>query len=234
VQFGALFLTLLVQGCTSMGAPDPVARASHDFGPRDSVRVCLYLDRGIDEKAGRDLIARAWQSEADLYGLDVEVVRVQPWRRPAFQMDGILAHLRRVPLTAPCDRVLALVGRNVGDFLWAFVGPEVLGAVNDESLTHGYVVARWGSVNQLFMPPEDVMRHEIYHLLGCGEHNDMPGCYARIERLKAWKRTSGSDFFPAWDLIDRRILHTRAEVNARVGQVSGAVADTDDVAGSGM
>jgi hypothetical protein len=64
-----------------------------------------------------------------------------------------------VHVACPSYRLLALVGRNVGDFLWAFVAPEVLGAVNDESLTHGYVVARWGSVNQFFMPPEDVMRH---------------------------------------------------------------------------
>jgi hypothetical protein len=61
----------------------------------------------------------------------------------------------------------------------------------------------------------------------------MPGCYTQIERLKAWKRASGSDFFPAWDRIGGRMLHTRAEVNARLDEVSGAVAHNED-AGKGM
>jgi hypothetical protein len=223
----------LVQGCTSMGHHDHALREARDFGPRDSMKVCLYLDRGIDETEARGLLERAWRTEADLYALDVEVAQVHPWRRRAFGMEGILADLRRLPLEAPCDRVLALVGRNLGDFLWSFVGPEVLGAVNDESLTHGYVVARRGSVNQVLVPPEEVARHEIYHLLGCGEHYDMPGCYAQIADLKASKRKSASDFFPAWDRIGKRMLQSRAEVNARIGEVGAAVAQTDGKDASG-
>jgi hypothetical protein len=217
----------VLQGCTSMGHHEHPLREAGDFGPRETLRICLYLDRGIDEEAGRSLLQRAWRTEAGFYALDVEVVQAKPWRRPAFAVQGIMAELRRVPLIPPCDRILALLGRNVGDFLWSFVAPEMLGAVNTESLTHGYVVARRGSLNQLLVPPEAVARHEIYHLLGCGEHFDMPACYRQIAALKAWKRESGADFFPAWDHIGQRMLYSRGEVNARIGAAQADVAESD-------
>jgi hypothetical protein len=131
-------------------------------------------------------------------------------------MEGILQALRQERLDAPCDRIFAMVNRNLGDFLWGFVGPEVLGAVNDETLTHGYAAARVGSFNQLVTSPLEVTRHEIYHLLGCGEHFDMTRCYDRIAQLKEWKRANGSDFFPAWDLENKQMLVSRDAVNERL------------------
>jgi hypothetical protein len=217
-------LALVLGACTSMGPHKQAARQQIDFGPPQTVGVCLYLDDGITEQAGRSLVKEAWRSEAPLYQLDVEVVKVKRWPRPAFQMEGIMAALRQERLEAPCDRILALIGRNVGDVIWGVVGPEVLGAVNDETLTHGYSVARWGSVNQLVMSPVDVTRHEIYHLLGCGDHNDMARCYRQISDLKAYRQARGGDFFPAWDFINRQLLASREDVNARLTSAADAVA----------
>jgi hypothetical protein len=217
-------LALVLGACTSMGPHKQASRQQIDFGPPQTVGVCLYLDDGISEEAGRSLIQEAWRTEAPLYQLDVEIVKVKHWPRPAFQMEGILSALRHERLEPPCDRILALIGRNVGDVLWGVVGPEVLGAVNDETLTHGYSVARRGSLNQLLMSPVDVTRHEIYHLLGCGEHYDMARCYRQISDLKAYKQAQHSDFYPAWDLINRQLLATRDDVNARLTSVAGAVA----------
>jgi hypothetical protein len=216
---------LSVSACTSMGPHDSLARQHHEYGAPEVLNVCLRVDEGIREDEARALVEDAWREEGKLYGVDVRLVQVKQWSRPAFSMEPMLQALREEPLEAPCDRIFALVGRNVGDFLWGLVGVEILGAVNDETLTHGYAVARVASLNQLLNPPTDVTRHEIYHLLGCGEHFHMSACYDQIAQLKAWKREHGGDFFPAWDLINNRMLASRDEVNDRLQAMAhGAVA----------
>jgi hypothetical protein len=214
-------LALALSACTSMGHHHADVREHIDFGPTEKISVCLYVDKGISEQEGRALVEEAWNQEGRLYGIEVEIAQVKQWSRPAFQMDGILAALRQERLEAPCDRIFALLGRNVGDFAWGLVGPEVLGAVIDESLTHGYAFARRATLAQIFSSPSDVIGHEIYHLLGCGEHFHMDNCYEQIARMKAWKRDNGGDFFPAWDLVNKRMLTTREDVNIRVAAVAG-------------
>src|SRR2546422_11182326 len=135
--------------------------------------------------------------------------------------------LLRQPLPAGCDRLFALVGRHAGDVLWGFFGlPEVLGAVDDDTSTHGYAVVGRVSLNQMFMSPTSVVRHEIYHLLGCDEHFNMKRCYAQIASLKRWKQTQRSDFFPAWDLVNKRMLVSREAVNARLRGLADASASS--------
>ena len=213
----ACLISLLLAGCTAVGIHDPALRGQIDFGPPDAVAICVYIDDGLTDADARTLVHDAWRKEEPLYRLTVSVVSVTHWPRPAFTMNGIMRALRRQPLAAPCDRVLALIGRNAADFLFSLLPlPEVLGAVDDETLTHGYAVARWASLNQVFTPPRAAMRHELYHLLGCDEHFNMPRCYEQIAYLKRWKRTHHSDFFPAWDSIRKRLLTSRDEVNARL------------------
>ena len=210
-------LAAALGGCTAIGFHDSAMRARLDFGAADRLALCVYVDKGISERAARSLIADAWSTEGRLYGLAVDVVRVVPWKRRGFMMDDIMATITREPLTAPCDRVMALVNRHLGDVAWNLLQlPEILGAVNDETLTHGYTVARRASLNQLFESPADVARHEIYHMLGCDEHFNMGRCYTQIAMLKRFKQATGSDFFPAWDLTKQRIVATRDEVNARL------------------
>jgi hypothetical protein len=216
LRASALSLTLVVaiSGCTSIGLHSADARRQHEFGPPDTLRLCLYLDDGISETSAQALIDEAWREEAPLYGLQVSVTKVTRWPRPAFTMDGIIEALTREPLPPGCVRVFALIVRHVGDILWGLLLlPEVLGAVNDETLTHGYAIVGHASLNQLFSSPTDVIRHEIYHLLGCDEHFRMGRCYEQIARLKQWKRSHQSEFFPAWDITSQRILATREAVN---------------------
>ena len=211
----AICLALVIlSGCTSIGLHNTDARRLHDFGAPDTVRLCLYLDAGIDKGGARALIDEAWRSEAPLYGLRITVAEVTRWVRPAFTMDGIMEALTREPLRPGCDRVFALIGRHFGDVLWGLVlFPEILGAVNDETLSHGYAIVRRATLNQLLSSPRSVIRHELYHLLGCDEHFHMGRCYQQIARLKYWKRTHQSEFFPAWDLTNGRILASREAVN---------------------
>jgi hypothetical protein len=216
----AFLLVLVLSGCTAIGLHNAVARAQHDFGVPDTVRLCLYLDDGVSEGWGRALIAAAWREEGQLYGLNVTVASVTRWRRPGFTVEGILTAIQREPLVDGCDRVFALVGRHAGDALWGLFLPEVLGAVNDETLTHGYAVVHRASINQILTSPTDVVRHELYHLLGCDTHFRMHRCYEQIARLKRWKQDNRSDFFPAWDLIRQQMLVSREAVNDRLKAAS--------------
>ena len=211
--------------CTSMGLHSLQTRSGVDFGPPDSLSLCLLIDDGITEQVAREVIDEAWRDEGRLNGLTIKVASVRGWRRPAFTADGIIEALLREPLPAECDRLFALLGRHFGDFVWGLVGlPEVLGAVDDNTLTHGYAVVQRASLNQVLMPPTSVVRHEIYHLLGCAEHLNMPGCYDQIAAMKRRKRVDGTDFFPAWDAINERALVSRDAVNARLLEVTGGAA----------
>ncbi len=213
-------LSLLLVGCTSIGFHNDDFRRQIDFGAHDSLALCLYLDTGISEQRARALIDEAWRDEAGRYGLQLRVTRVIRWQRPAYTMEGIIDGLLRQPLTPDCDRVFALVNRHVGDVLWGLtLLPEVLGAVNDETLTHGYAIVRRATLNQLFASPAQIVRHELYHLLGCDAHFKMRRCYEQIAALKRSKQAEHSDFFPAWDLINRRMLLSREDVNARLRAV---------------
>ena len=210
-------LALLLAGCTSIGTHDPRVRSTVDFGPPDAVSLCLYLDDGVSEERARGLVEEAWSTEAPLYGLRVKVTGVTRWHRPAFTMDGILEALSREPLRPGCDRVLALLGRHVGDFIWGLLPlPEALGAVDDDTLTHAYAVITRVTINQIFLSPRNVVRHELYHMLGCPEHFDMEGCYRQIAALKRWKLAHQSEFFPAWDSVKQEMLVSRESVNARL------------------
>ena len=73
----------------------------------------------------------------------------------AFKFEGQHGeNIVEIPIPDECDRVLALISRNVGDVIWGLTAlPEVLGEVNDETLTHGFVVGKMGSLNQLLMSP---------------------------------------------------------------------------------
>ena len=213
----ACALVVLAAGCTTTGFYGHSARQGIDFGPPETVVLCVYVDDGVSEGFARALVEEAWRDEALLYGLNVTVAKVQPWSRPAFRYTGIMEALVRERLEAPCDRILALVGRNVADFAWNFLPlPEVLGAVDDETLTHGYAVARRATLNQLFASPASITRHEIYHLIGCDEHFEMEHCYKQISELKQWKHAHESDFFPAFDAVRKEILRSREAVNARL------------------
>jgi hypothetical protein len=41
----------------------------------------------------------------------------------------------------------------------------------------------------------------------------MGRCYEQIARLKAYKRSQQTEFFPAWDLTHQRVLASRDAVN---------------------
>ena len=212
-----LVLVALLTGCTSLGAHDATALQRTDFGPPDTLRICVLLD---DEDVSQTEAAQLMQvvnKELSLYNLRVDVPWYQHWHRPGHGGMKIIENLAGRKLTPPCDRMMALVGRDLGDFLIGLLGFEALGSVDTVTHTRGYVFAELESINQIITPPSAAAVHETYHLLGCEHALTMSGCYERIAALKAaavLNRQNGNDFFPTYTLQGQLILR-RDEVDLR-------------------
>jgi hypothetical protein len=182
--------------------------------------LCVYQDRGVSDEATQTILA-AIRDEFAPMGLQVKTPWIRGWERPAFSQQGITRDVAHRPLEAPCDRILALVGRDTRDFLWGALMPEILGAVETRTNTKGYVVAEVGSLNQVltFESPSAAAVHEFYHLLGVRHGIDKGDAYAQVRRIKdlaARNRLAGRDFFPAMS-EKGRVYTSRAEVDRRFG-----------------
>jgi hypothetical protein len=214
-------------GCTSMGIDHPALRDSINFGPPEKVRLCVYLDDGVTPADAVSLLD-SWNDQARIYNLYVEPVSFDHMSRAGFFHQQILDQISRIPLGPSCDRVLYFVNRNLGDAAYGLAAmsigmPEVLGEVDDPTLTHGYVVARRATVNQLVMTPSSVTQHELFHLLGCPAHYDMPDCYHRIHDLKLaeaklrdrgyFEEKGEQPFYPTFASGSEGMLLSRAQVN---------------------
>lgn len=228
---------LMFAGClaTSIGMERPTLLQSMDFGPPETVHLCVYLDDGISPQTARYLLS-SWDEQAEQFNLAVEVHGYRPLPREAFFHQALLDEILAQPLTPGCDRALYFVNRDFGDFLWgdvlalAIPTPEILGEVDDATFTHGFVVATRLSFNQIALSPYATTRHELYHLMGCRRHFDMPDCYRSIQALKhraqelareaAARGAEEPRFFPTWDGYSDATLDTRLAVNNLLGGIS--------------
>ena len=222
-----VLLGLALTGCTSIGGlsvkPDVTA---YDFGPSRTLHVCVLRDPDVSVARVRDLVA-TWRQELAPLEIQVVIPWVREWERPAFTVRGIAESLAKIPLDVPCDRLLAFVGRHAGDALYSLLSlvlpaPEVLGWVDNVTMTHGLVVAEWtASLNQAVQGgPEESIRHEGYHLLGCG-HATWAACYTRVAELK---RLSTVEWFVSrgWNGV---FFRSREAVNRALERAVWAVKD---------
>jgi hypothetical protein len=205
-----ILCAVTLSACTTVGSHTK-EHATVDYGPTATLRVCLLKNESVAAERADELIA-AVNKEFEPYAIKVVVPWVRPWTRPGFEYEAITDEIDTHLLEAPCDRLLGLVDRNVGDFLWGLVMPEVLGAVEPATHTHGFVVATYGSPNQIFLPPAQVAVHEFYHLLGCPHGLTLAKCYQLIAEIKT-RVVPDADFFPG--VTEKgEYLTTREDVNA--------------------
>jgi predicted small lipoprotein YifL len=217
-----VFLVLAsLMGCTSIGPTGLPPEASDiDLGPDVELRLCVYQDKDVSDKRAAAIIA-AVQNEFAQYGLVIKVAAIKTWQRPGFMHRDILRDIAKRSLEPPFDRILALVGRDLRDFAWGILLPEVYGAVETWTHTKGYVVAEVGSLNQLltFQSPHQAAVHEFYHMLGV-EHMDGKRIIcekiARLKRLAIENRQSGQNFFPGISSTGKLYL-SREAVDHRFG-----------------
>lgn len=218
-RWRTLILCFILFSCTTVGITDKETIENIDFGPPEILRICIYKDVNVSEQQADEIIA-ALRQEFSQFGLEIEVPWVKPWKRPAFAADEILNDFACCPLESPCDRLLALVGRNFKDFLWGIVMPEIHGAVEVVSMTKGFVVAEIGSFNQLVSMNNAarIAIHETYHLLGCDHSFDAKPCYEKIKAVKKVakrNRLAGRDFFPSVPL-NQHVLISRIDVEKKL------------------
>lgn len=228
---------LMIAGClmTSIGLEQPNLIRSMDFGPPQTVHLCVFLDNGISQHTAVQLLS-SWDEQAQEFKLAIEVSSYQPLPREAFFHQSLLDEIVAQRLASNCDRALYFVNRDFGDFIWgdllalALPMPEILGEVDDATFTHGFVVATRLSLNQLALSPYLTTRHELYHLMGCRRHFDMPNCYQSIQTLKRREAEllaarpaqspQAAPFYPTWDGYSDTTLDTRLAVDGVLNDAS--------------
>ena len=212
-----LLASCLLVSCTHLGAPDPVARQNIDFGPEETLQLCVLLDEPTITPTKAGPLIQSIRQELVQYGIRIEVPWMRSWHRPSGGGMAIIETLAGESLAPPCDRILAFVGRRFADFLIGTLFADELGSVDTITSTRGYVAADVSTLNQVFVPPEAAAVHEAYHLLGCQHGLSMTACYKRIDRLKkaaALNRANGNDFFPTYSRRGQ-LLMNRDEVDVR-------------------
>ena len=212
-----LLASCLLVSCTHLGAPDPVARQKIDFGPEETLQLCVLLDEPTITPTKAQPLIDSISQELAAYGIRVEVPWMRSWHRPSGGGMAIIETLASERLAPPCDRILALVGRNFGDFLMGFLAVDEMGSVDTVTSTRGYIAANVGTLNQVFVPPKETAIHEAYHLLGCQHGLSMAACYERIRQLKiaaTINHANGNDFFPTYSRRGQLLL-TRESVDVR-------------------
>jgi len=238
----ALGLCLLgTSGCfmTSIGIDRPEVRAQTDFGPPETLRVCALLDNGISQSDAQATLQDYWnEEEAPKYNLSVKLVSYSSLPRALDEFFGyqIGRKVMGRQMPAGCDRMMYFVNRNLLDVAWSipelYGAPEVLGEVDDNTMTRGYVVDRIASINQVLLSPwftpHKVARHETFHMLGCRHDLVMDQCYKHIaeakwieDRLRSagcYEKTGTEEFFPAFSHAgEGPILLTRPQADGVVG-----------------
>ena len=141
-------LAALLSACTHIAVPGRSELAQTHIGPEVEICLCVYRDVDVSEERTQNILTAIQETFAPM-GLNVKIPWIRDWERPAFGQKKITRDVVHRPLEAPCDRILALVGRDARDFVWGALMPEVYGAVETRTNTKGYAVAEVGSLNQV-------------------------------------------------------------------------------------
>lgn len=209
----------ILVACTSVGKHDQNELSTTNFGPEETLRICVLMDTTEISMANATWLLKVAQDEFLRYNLRVEVPSYTPFQRPSGSGSGTatIRELAALKLAPPCDRIMARVGHNWSDTVTGFLGVEVFGEVDTVTHTRGYIKADVASLSQILYPPEEVILHETYHLLGCAHDLSLSACYKRIATLKearALNRSAGRDFFPTYSRTGQ-IIYLRESVDTR-------------------
>jgi len=205
-----IILVTALSACTTVGLHTKT-RSKVEFGGPMVLQVCVLRAQGVSEQRANEIMA-AVSKELALYNIEVFVPWTRPWTRAGFTAYAMFDDLGRRDLEPPCDRLLALVDRNVADALWGLASlPEILGAVEEVTHTHGMVVAVAVTEAQLDTTPEEAAVHEFYHMLGCPHALTLTKCYELIAKLKRHAAPE-MDFVPGITQTGE-FLYTREKVN---------------------
>jgi hypothetical protein len=187
----------LLAACTFIGVDNPALRRTIDWGAKQAVPTCVYLDDGVSREDADQLLGWWNNREAHWYKLEFVPASYEPLirERNEFFYFQINAKLNAVRRPDRCIKQIWFVHRNFSDFIYGGAAnvlglPEVIGWTDDDTRTKAWAYANvTPDVNQLVISPGAAIRHEMYHLLGC-DHFDvtMSHCYEAIQDFKARER----------------------------------------------
>jgi hypothetical protein len=209
---------------TTIGKWDEEKYAATDFGPWRTVNVCVYRDLGVPPEQAQKLLYGT-VDEWKQYKIALNIIDRGGMPRRGFWHNELLDQVDSVPLTPACDRVFWLVNRTAADYLYAngpaflslgtlLAMPEILGEVDDPTMTHGWAIAYGDSINTLLLRPAATVKHEFYHLLGsCPHSRNMDRCFERIALLKHSQGRAG--WYPAIGANGQMLLD-RDEANRQL------------------
>jgi hypothetical protein len=222
---GVLTLTLSSCYVTSVGRWDADAYARQDYGSWRDVRVCVYLDEGVSKEQALGLMSD-WTTDgtARFYHINVIPEGFESLPREGFLHNAIMDQVAHIPLQGNCDRVFYFVNHRAGDYAYATLPillgifpPEVLGEVDDPTMTHGYAFVSADNPFNAMVGAKQTVWHEFYHLIGSCPHSTTLGeCYARIAGLK--RIASDSSFYPSMSLDGKELFTNRSRVNTTLAQ----------------
>ena len=120
--------------------------------------------------------------------------------------------------------------RTTADYIYAnlpvVIGlfpPEVMGEVEDVTMTHGFAFAEADSLLTATMGTQHATWHEFYHLLGSCTHA-LTLKASPDGRISILKRMAGDNsFYPSMNLAGNSLFLSRAEVNRQLARYSYAV-----------
>jgi hypothetical protein len=107
-------VVLGISGCTTVGV-NTRERATIDYGPPVTLSVCVLRSPGVTPQRVDELVA-AVNTEFAPYGIQIIVPWQHDWTRAGFTHTSLFDDVARRDLEPPCDRLVALVDRNAGDF----------------------------------------------------------------------------------------------------------------------
>lgn len=230
---GYLCLSLLLSSCyvTSVGFWDEGLYRAQNYGSWRTVHVCVYLDDGVSRDQAMTLMSD-WTTKdalASYYRMDVVPEGFWTLSRQGFLHSSIMEQVAHIPLQGNCDRVFYFVNHSAADYIYAnlpmavgFFPPEVMGEVEDATMTHGFAFASADGILTAAMGVQHTTWHEFYHLLGACPHALSLGkCYARISMLKRANGENG--FYPSMNLPGNSLFLSRAEVNRTLAGYSDSV-----------
>ncbi len=227
VRIIACLFTLTLSSCytTSVGRWDADAYATQDYGSWRNVRVCVYLDQGVSKEQALGLMS-SWTTEgtASYYHINLIPQGFETLPRKGFFHNTIMDEIAHIPLQGSCDRVFYFANHSPGDYVYAslpnLVGmfpPEILGEVDDPTMTHGYAFVNGDNLFSEIIGAKHTVWHEFYHLIGACPHSTTLGeCYARIAGLK--RLAGDGSFYPSMSVNGKRLFTSRADVNTTLAE----------------
>ena len=177
--------------CASLFSPaiwaqDLEAPDASDVAPTVSVlRVCVLRPASVSDDRVQE-IRDGLQRGADRHDIRVEIPWVREWSRSGFSTKDSLVALMGVPLEAPCDRLLGLIGRNAADFVANVAGFHAPMAFDSATSVRAVIVSNMDPINDALRSPGRNAEFVLQGFLGCRLRLDLfkEECARRVANLR--------------------------------------------------